>query len=158
MTKPIVLHTGRNGTVAERRKREQQEDIYRVGRLRLVPPDELSERAKMKFQQIANEAFWLDELSVDLLSAYCDVWDKWLNTVEAMKGQNEIIIQRRKDGRMYKQNPYRIPLRTYITTMEELSGKLGLGNIDRLKLSLPVTKDGEKPEENPFEEFMAKVE
>lgn len=157
MTKPIVLHTGRSYTVEERRKRQQEEDVYRVGRLKLVPPDELSERAKLKFQQIANEAFWLDELSVDLLSAYCDCWDKWLNVVAAMQGQNEVIISKTKNGRVCKQNPYRTALRTYIATMEELSGKLGLGNIDRLKLSMPVTSV-EKKEENPFEEFMAKVE
>jgi P27 family predicted phage terminase small subunit len=116
-----------------------------------VPPDELSPRAKIKFQQIAAEAFWLDELSVDLLAAYVHAWDRWLDCVAMMDETQEVIVN---DGKM-KQNPYRQPLRTYVAMMEELSGKLGLGNIDRLKLSLPAT---EKKEEDPFENFMAKVE
>lgn len=149
--KPIVLHTGRSYTVEQRRERAQAEDIYRVGRLKLVPPDELSPRAKIKFQQIAAEAFWLDELSVDLLAAYVHAWDRWLDCVAMMDETQEVIVN---DGKM-KQNPYRQPLRTYVAMMEELSGKLGLGNIDRLKLSLPAT---EKKEEDPFENFMAKVE
>ena len=154
--KPIVIHTGHNYTIEEQRKRKQEEDIFRVGRLRLVPPKELSRRAKIKFQQIAAEAFWLDELSVDLLAAYCHAWDRWLSTVEAMKNTEEIILTKNaKDETVVKQNPYRYALRAYISIMEELSGKLGLGNIDRLRLSLPVQ---EKEEKNKFDDFMAEVE
>lgn len=149
--KPILLHTGRSLSKDEKRRRQEQEDIYRVGRLRLVPPDELSERAKLKFNQIVAEAFWLDELSVDLLAAYCHAWDRWLDCVEAMNGTTEVIIN---DGKA-KQNPYRLPLRTYVAMLEDLSGKLALGNVDRLKLSLPVEK--EEKEKNPFEEFMTDV-
>lgn len=157
MTKPIVLHTARNGTVEARRKRAESEDIYKVGRLRLVPPDELSPRAKEKFEQIVQEAFWLDELSVDLLSAYCHAWDRWLDCVEAMNGTADVVITTNsKDERVAKQNPYRYGLRTYVTIMEELSSKLGLGNIDRLRLSMPVTE--KEKESNPFEAFMAEVE
>ena len=60
----------------KRAYRTEAEKAYKVSRLRLVPPDELSERAKMKFIEIANEAFWLDELSTDLLASYCVTWER----------------------------------------------------------------------------------
>lgn len=159
--KPIVLHTGRSYTVAQRREREKREDEYRVGRLKLEPPDELSDRAKEKFRQIVNEAFWLDELSVDLLAAYCHAWDRWLDCVAHMDCTDEVILTRNsKDEAVAKQNPYRYPLKSYVTMMQELSAKLGLGNIDRLRLINPVSAEEVKQQkvENPFEQFMAKVE
>lgn len=151
--KPIVLHTGRSYTNEEKRRRAEAENVYKVGRLKLVPPDELSERAKLKFEQIAAEAFWLDELSTDLLAAYCNAWDRWLGTVEAMKDSGEVVI----DAKGAKQNPYRYALRTYVSMMQELSAKLGLGNIDRLRLVTPA-QEAAKKEENPFDAFMAEVE
>lgn len=158
--KPIVLHTGHSVPAMEKREREKREEEYRVGRLRLEPPDELSERAKLKFRQIANEAFWLDELSTDLLAAYCHAWDRWLDCVAHMDKTDEVILTRNsKDEAVAKQNPYRYPLKTYVTMMSEMSGKLALGNIDRLKLISPVTEEEKKQVvENPFEQFMAKVE
>lgn len=159
--KPIVLQTGRSYTVEQRQKRERSEESYKVGRLHLVPPDELTDRAKQKFEQIVAEAFWLDELSVDLLSAYCHAWDRWLDCVEAMNGNSDVVmVSNQKTGETQaKQNPYRYGLRAYVTMMEELSAKLGLGNIDRLRLSIPVSEEEQKQkEENPFNQFMAKVE
>lgn len=156
--KPIVLHTGRSYTVEERRQRAEEENIYRVGRLGLVPPDELTERAKLKFEQIVNEAFWLDALSVDFLASYCQAWDRWLTIVETMKGTDDVILSKNsKDETVAKQNPYRYALRTYISIMQEMSAKLGLSAIDRLKLSAPVTAEQRK-ENNPYEEFMSAVE
>lgn len=159
--KPIALHTGNELTIKEKQERAEREEYYRLGRLQLVPPDELSERAKIKFNQIVAEAFWLDELSVDLLAAYCHAWDKWLECVEEMKGKKEIYMD--SDAKI-KQNPYRNALTTYTNVMAKMSERLGLGNIDRLRLT--VQKPEEKKEEkkvemevqkNPFEEFMAKV-
>lgn len=156
--KPVILHTGRSYSVKEREARQHAEDAFKVGRLKLVPPDELTERAKNKFEQIANEAFWLDELSTDLLAAYCHAWDRWLSTVEAMNGTGEIVaIESPKGDAMTKQNPLRYALRTYVSMMQELSAKLGLGNIDRLRLSVPAASESKK-EENPFDAFMAKVD
>ena len=159
--KPVVLHTGRSITVAEKKEREKNEEMYRVGRLRLEPPDELSERAKLKFRQIVAEAFWLDELSTDLLAAYCHAWDRWLDCVAAMDGNGDVLmVTNQKTGEIQaKQNPMRSPLRQYVTMMSEMSAKLGLSNIDRLKLTNPVTEEEkQKIVENPFEQFMAKVE
>lgn len=154
--KPIVLHTGRSYTVEERKRRKQEEDVYKVGRLELVPPDELTERAKCKFEQIAALAFWLDSLDCDFLAAYCQAWDRWLDVVETMNSQGEIVLnENRKGETTAKQNPYRYALRAYLNIMEEMSGKLALSAVDRLKLTSPETK---KEEENPFEEFMTKVE
>lgn len=152
--KPIILHTGRSYTNEEKKRRAEAENVYKVGRLKLVPPDELSERAKLKFEQIAAEAFWLDELSADLLAAYCNAWDRWLDVVAAMKDMGEVIIDKKAGA---KQNPYRYALRTYVSIMQELSAKLGLGNIDRLRLVTPA-QEAAKKEENPFEAFMAEVE
>lgn len=157
-TKPIVLHTGRSYTVEERRKRAEEENIYRVNRLGLVPPDELNERAKLKFEQIANEAFWLDSLSVDFLAAYCQAWDRWLTIVETMNDTSDVVLQTNNKGEtVAKQNPYRYGLKSYLSIMADMSVKLGLSAIDRLRLLSP-TKETEKKENNPFEEFMAKVE
>lgn len=161
MMKPVVIHTGRSYPIAEREARERSEEYFKVGRLHMVPPDELSERAKIKFQQIVQEAFWLDELSIDLLAAYCNAWDRWLDCVAAMDGTSDVLMQENAKGEMVaKQNPYRYGLRAYVTMMEELSAKLGLGNIDRLRLAAPVPEKEavEMKVENPFEEFMAKVE
>lgn len=158
--KPIVIHTGRSVSASERREREEREESYRVSRLRLEPPDELSDRAKLKFRQIVSEAFWLDELSTDLLAAYCHAWDRWLDCVASMGNIDEVILTKNaKKEPVAKQNPYRHALRTYVSMMEELSGKLALGNIDRLKLVTPVSEEEKKKiVENPFEQFMAKVE
>ena len=156
--KPIVLHTGRSYTVEERRKRAEEENIYKVGRLGLVPPDELNERAKAKFEQIVSEAFWLDALSADFLAAYCHAWDRWLSIVEAMEGTSDVILTEGKKGEaVAKQNPYRYGLKSYLSIMEEMSAKLGLSAIDRLRLMSPVTEQT-KQQENPYEEFMTAVE
>lgn len=154
---PIVLQTGHIQPELKM-AREQVEKEYTVPRLRLVPPDVLSERAKLKFQQIVAEAFWLDELSVDLLASYCHAWDRWLDCVAAMDTQGEVtLVYNRKNGETtVKQNPYRQALKTYVSIMEELSAKLGLGNIDRLRLAIPEAE--KRAKEDPFDEFMADVE
>ena len=159
--KPIVLHTGNNLSSKEKRKREKQENHFFLGRKKFIVPEALSDRAKRKFRQISKDAFWLDALSTDILAVYCDAWDKWLSCVEAMQGTPEVeVVDTPRSGRVAKQNPHRQALRTYIAIMEECSSKLGLTNIDRLKLQTPVDEDGVKQSENknPFEEFMAKVE
>ena len=154
--KPVVLHTGNSLTMKEKSKRQASEEAFMVGRLHLVPPDELSERAKLKFEQIVAEAFWLDELSVDLLAAYCHAWDRWLTLVEEMNGQHDVIIGVNKEGKQtIRGNPNRTALLQYVVTMQQLSGKLGLGNIDRLRL---VGEPPAKEKENDFAEFMAEVE
>ena len=156
--KPIVLHTGRSYTVEERRRRAEEENIYKVGRLGLVPPDELNERAKAKFEQIVAEAFWLDALSADFLAAYCHAWDRWLSIVESMEGTSDVILTENSKGEaIAKQNPYRYGLKSYLNIMSEMSTKLGLSAIDRLRLLAPV-KEAEKKQENPYEEFMSAVE
>ena len=155
--KPISIHRGRSITVAQKNERASAEEHYKVGRLHMIPPEELSERAKLKFEQIANEAFWLDELSTDLLAAYCVAWDKWLGVVEAMDGADEVMMYVNNKGEtISRQNPLRRPLIQYVEQMCLLSGKLGLGNIDRLKLTLPAT--GAVENADPFAEYMQKVE
>ena len=152
--KPIQV-LKRHISKKERIERIEGENKYKCSRLRLVPPDELTERAKDKFEMIANEAFWLDELSTDLLAAYCQAWDRWLDLVAEMKNQTDTFISETEDGVKMRSNPNRTALLQYVNTMQQLSGKLGLGNIDRLKLTLPELN---KKEENPFDEFMAAVE
>ena len=155
--KPVVLHT-RHLTKEEKRKRREEEDIYKVGRLELVPPDELSERAKIKFQQIADLAFWLDSLSVDALAAYCQAWDRWLDCVEKMDDTDDVVLQRNaKNEVVAKQNPYRYALRTYLTIMQEMSSKLALYAVDRLRLNQQTEEKKKAEEKNPFEEFMSEA-
>lgn len=144
--KPISLIAGHK-TAAEIREREQIEDYYTVGRSRLVPPPELTLRARDKFEQIASDAFWLDELSADLLAQYCQAYDKWLTLVEIINEEPESIVD--ADGHL-KPNPNRKALLDYGIVMQQISSKLALGNIDRLKLSLPA--DTEKPA-NKFAKF-----
>ena len=138
---------------AQRMARSEAEMAYKVGRLRLLPPDELTERAKDHFEAIANEAFWLDELSTDLLAAYCQAWDRWLTLVEQMNEQPDVIVTQTKTGQQAKGNPNRTALLQYATLMQSLSAKLALGNVDRLRLSLPT----EDKKENKFAEFMSEV-
>lgn len=144
--KPISLISGHK-TKAEIREREQIEDVYTVGRSRLVPPPELTLRARDKFEQIASDAFWLDELSADLLAQYCQAYDKWLTLVEIINDEPESIVD--ADGHL-KPNPNRKALLDYGIVMQQISAKLALGNIDRLKLSLPAGT--EKPA-NKFAKF-----
>lgn len=148
--KPISLIAGHK-TKAEIREREQIEDAYTVGRLHLVPPDELTPRAKLFFEQIANTAFWLDELSTGLLAQYCQAYDKWLTLVELINDEPESIIEVDGNGTEHlKPNPNRKALIDYGIVMQQISSKLALGNIDRLKLSLP--SGTEKPV-NKFAKF-----
>ena len=138
----------------KRAYRTEAEKAYKVSRLRLVPPDELSERAKMKFIEIANEAFWLDELSTDLLASYCVTWERMQMIIEELNGQGEVFITTDKDGTKHaKANPNRTAFLQYAVLLQQLSAKLAIGNIDRLKLSLPA--DNKK--ENKFEEYMSEV-
>ena len=158
--KPIVLHTSNKLSVKEKRRREKQENHFFLGRKKFIVPEQLSERAKRKFKQISKDAFWLDALSTDILAVYCDAWDKWLNCVAAMQDAPEVeLVDTPRSGIVAKHNPHRSALRTYITIMEECSTKLGLTNIDRLKLQTPVDdEEEEKQKNNPFEQFMEKVE
>lgn len=160
--KPVALHAGRSITRHDMKKREEQENVYRVSRLRLEPPEELSERAKLKYIQIVNEAFWLDALSGDFLAAYCHAWDKWLECVAMTKDTPEVAFTKKRDGSIdAKQNPYTRAMRSHLLTMEEMSKLLGLSAIDRLRLLTPVTAQQiamEMPVKNPFEAFMATVD
>ena len=156
--KPIVLHTGRSLSKEEKQRREEAENIYKVGRLKLVPPDELSERAKTIFENIVQECFWLDNLDVFFVAGFAQAYDRWLTIVETMNGTDDVVLTKNaKDEVVAKQNPYRYALRTYATIMQEFSSRLGLSAIDRLKLTAPITAEKQK-EVNPFEEFMAEVE
>ena len=145
--KPITIVTGHK-TKKELGSREAAEKYYgQIPRSRLVPPDELSDRARLKFEQVASEAFWLDELSTDILGAYCMAWDRWLDVAAAMQGQPDTLMS--PDGKFYA-NPNRRALLEYQNAMVQASTKLGLANIDRLKLEKPVA---EKPK-SKFASFM----
>lgn len=158
---PIVLKQGKISR-AQRQSREKAEEVLRVSRLSLEPPAELSERAKLKFYQIANEAFWLDGLSCDFLAAYCHAWDRWLTLVEELNGQADVITAVSSKGMpLSKANPRRDAIRTYLSIMSEMSSKLALSAVDRLKLIAPVTDAEGRPVEipaNKFECYMSEVE
>lgn len=149
--KPISMLQGHK-TKEEKRLREDSESTYSdVGRLMLVPSDVLSDRAKQKFEQIVSDAFWLDELSVDLLNDYCFCWDRWLDVAEKLKSEPETFaFQDEVTGELkMRANPNRRALMEYGLAMQQLSAKLGLGNIDRLKLVAPA-----KEEKSKFAEFI----
>ena len=149
--KPISLVTGHKSN-EEKRLREKTEAAYaNIPRLLLEPPDVLSERAKQKFQQIVNDAFWLDELSLDLLTHYCLCWDRWLAVADQLKEEPETYAFRDAvTGELkMRANPNRKALLDYGLTMQQLSAKLGLGNVDRLKLTLPAEE-----QKNKFAEFI----
>ena len=148
--KPIYLISGHK-TKREIAERKASEGAFRVGRLHLVPPPELTLRARDKFEQIANEAFWLDELSADLLAEYCQAYDKWLTLVEIINDEPETVVEIDAKGvERLKPNPNRKALLEYCMVMQQISSKLALGNVDRLKLSL--SGDAEKPV-NKFAKF-----
>lgn len=149
--KPIGLVTGHR-TLAEKQGREKAEAYYnKVPRLLLVPPDVLSDRAKQKFEQIVTDAFWLDELSLDLLTDYCVCWDRWYSVAEQLREEPETYaFKDAVTGELkMRANPNRRALLEYGLSMQQLSAKLGLGNIDRLKLTLPAEE-----QKNKFAEFL----
>lgn len=146
--KPISVVAGHR-TKKEIAERERNENHFgSVPRFRLVPPDELSDRAKRKFNEIAGEAFWLDELSADILAAYCLAWDRWLDVAAAMRNEPDTYMD--ADGKMCA-NPNRRALLEYQNAIVQASSKLGLGNIDRLKLVKPA-------EEKPKSRFASFLE
>lgn len=151
--KPIVLLEGHK-TKDFKNKRAESEAMYgNVPRALLVPPEHLTERAKTRFEQIVNDAFWLDELSVDLLTNYCYVWDRWMSVSEELLNEPETFAYHDEvSGEIkLKANPNRRALIEYGLAMQQLSAKLGLGNIDRLKLIAP----DEDKSKNKFAEFVS---
>ena len=147
--RPVRLMTAKIGK-EKRNKRQKAEDAFNVGRASLVPPDELSERAKNKYEQICNDCFWLDSGSSDAVTAYAFAYDRFLDLVEIMKDQPETVMN--EDGKFIK-NPNRIALTAYVNMMVQLSSKIGLYSTDRLKLAA----ESEKKEANKFAEFISVV-
>lgn len=154
MIKPVLIQTQKISKDS-RKAREEAENYYQLPRMKLVPPPELNERAKTHFEQIANEAFWLDELSADLLAAYCVAYDRFLSVLADFNGQDDTlpVTKEGKHGRIseLRVNPNRSALLEYANTMRALSASLGIGNIDRLRLALKK----EKEKVNKFEEFIS---
>ena len=150
---PIKVVKG-HYTKDEIKKRQENEDYYgNLQRDKLVPPAELSTRAKEKYMEIVEQAFWLDNLSAELLAQYCYSWDRWLLLAEELNNQDE-TIQYTDDATgelMLKPNPNRRALMEYSVNMQQISSKLGLGNIDRLKLVKPE----EDKKQNKFLKYMA---
>ena len=134
-------------TKEEIKARQESEAYYNnLQRDKLVPPEQLSQRAKLKYMEIVDQAFWLDNLSADLLASYVHSWDRWLLLVSEMEEQAETIeyTDEATGEIIMKPNPNRRAMLDYSLNMQQLSSKLGLGNIDRLKLVKPV--DENKPE------------
>jgi P27 family predicted phage terminase small subunit len=127
-------------------EREEAERYYQLSRLRLVPPAELNERAARHFEEIANVAFWLDELSTDALGAYCAAWDRYLTLLNELNNETDVVNSEKGQ----RDNPKRKAMLDYVATMTKLSASLGLANIDRLKLA--VTK--KERTVNKFAEFV----
>ena len=150
--KPISIVDG-HFTKEEKRKRQEAEEYYQnLERDKLVPPSELSERAREKYYEIVEQAFWLDNLSAELLANYCYSWDRWLTIADELNGQAETIEYTDADtgALLLKPNPNRRALLEYSLNMQQISAKLGLGNIDRMKLLKPE----EPKKKNKFLEYI----
>ena len=144
---PITVLSGHYSKEFKKLRKESEKVYGEVPRLKLVAPDYLSERAKDKFDGIVNDAFWLDQLSVDILAAYCMAWDRYDQLAMQLKEEPDSL---KDDKGKWYPNPNRKALLDYQDTMLQCSARLGLGNIDRLKLVAPT----KKKEDNKFSKFM----
>ncbi len=147
--KPIELITGHLSKEDLKNRTQAESEYTEVSRMRLVPPDELTDRAKEMFNQIVSDAFWLDELSVHLLTAYCVCADRMLTCTADLQNEPDVLVT--ETG--FIKNPKTRLLIDYGNTLAVLSAKLGLGNIDRLKIAKPKQKKAE----NRFEKFLGVV-
>lgn len=150
--KPISIVKGHYTKEQIRQRQESEEYFQNLERDKLVPPQELSERAREKYYEIVEQAFWLDNLSAELLANYCYSWDRWLVLAEELNGQAETIeyTDAETGTLLLKPNPNRRALLDYSLNMQQISAKLGLGNIDRLKLLKPE----EEKKKNKFLEYI----
>ncbi len=130
----ILALNNRHFTNAEIAQRQASESAFKSGREKLVPPDFLSSRAKAEFEKIAVEAFWLDNLDLPDLVAYCFYFDRALAIMESDK------YIAGEEFHSSSVNLMRKALMDYHKEMRSISCKLGLSAIDRLKLAPPKTE------------------
>ena len=125
-------------TKKEMEVRKRTEEKYKINRDELKPLDSLTEEAKVEFERIVKEAFWLDNLDRNDLNLYCFYWSKVKEIVAEASDAPEVIEMRSGDGcpKMVA-NPLRKAIKDYHGEMRKISAKLGLTSIDRLKLAAP---------------------
>lgn len=150
-----ILETNKKHfTKAEKQARAASEQAFRVPREQLLDFDGLaelglSETAIAEFKRIVNLADWLDDLDRNDLLAYVVNYDRALAIVKSPDAKREIMAQMRGDGsKKIIRNPLWEVWKDCTAQMRSISLKLGLSQIDRLKLTAPTT------DETPVNKFL----
>ena len=132
-------------TAAEKEARAASEAAFKVDRADLCDFDSLknlglSEAAQKEYQRIVKAAWWIiDSLDRNDLINFCICWQRALSIASSPDAQKEIILQTRGDGsRKVVKNPMWEIWDDCCRQMRSISGKLGLSQVDRLKLVAPT--------------------
>ena len=123
----------------------QLEECIRVASDKLTPPDFLTDRAKLIYEQLAWEMHWIDNLDHADLVTYAFCWDRLQTLMEKMVGVPDTLPGTGSGGQpILIQNPDRFAVKAYTEELRKISGKLGISHADRLRLLDPKIED--KPE------------
>lgn len=144
-------------TRAEKDERRRIEEGYKVGRGALedyaaLETLGLDDVARAEYQRLATAAHWLDDLDRDDLIAYAIAWSRAVKISTSADARREVLALTRGDGsKRLIRNPLWQAWRECCADMRAISLKLGLAQIDRLKLVDPAN---EQPPENKFLRFL----
>ena len=153
----LIGINGHHFTKAEIEERMQAESLYQLNRDELKPFDYLSEEARIEFERIKNNAFWLDNLDRTDLNLYCFYFERITAILREYNKRNEdgeleippeVIEMQSEGGTKLVANPLRKALNDYHSEIRKLSAKLGIAKIDRLKLATPLNT-----KKNKFEKY-----
>ena len=121
-------------------KRIKQEEKIKGDCDKISPPKfiEIDEIALNKFFDICEElkkAEILSNVDVDLLSAYCDCYSKYVKTTIILASQDLVEMQESKTGESKVPNPYIKVQQGYMDRMLKISSLFGLSPSDRSKIA-----------------------
>ena len=145
-------------TVAEKDERRRIEEGYKVGRAALedfshLEQFGLDDAARAEYERLVSAAHWLDDLDRDELIAYAIAWSRAVKIATSADAHREVLALTRGDGsKRLIRNPLWQAWRECCADMRAISLKLGLAQIDRLKLVDPAAS--EQPPENKFLRFL----
>lgn len=153
----IVANNRKHFTKEERAERLASEAAYKVPRTALENFDAadlavLTEEARSEYKRLVELAHWLDDLDRNDLIAYCINFDRAARIAKNPDSQREVLAVTRADGsRKIIRNPLLQAWADCTAQMRAISLKLGLSQVDRLKLAAP--HEEEEPE-NKFIRFL----
>ena len=134
-------------TKAERESRAASEQAFRVPRDQLLDFDGLgevglSEEGITEYRRLATLAVWLDDLDRNDLINYCICWERARALAISPDARREVLqVTGSMGNRKIIRNPYVSAWADYTAQMRAISLKLGLAQVDRLKLVAPMVEE-----------------